>query len=59
MPSYECRHAMRTPLMSAVRTGNIAIFNTIMHAFNALFPNPVSIYHVMSYNTILLCARYI
>ncbi|CAM9904219.1 unnamed protein product [Scytosiphon promiscuus] len=39
MASYECRHALRTPLMCAVQTANFAIFTTIMHAFNALFTN--------------------
>ncbi|CAM9613703.1 unnamed protein product [Pylaiella littoralis] len=39
-PSYECRHELRTPLMCALRTGNFAIFKTIMHAFNTLFTNP-------------------
>lgn len=43
MPSYECRHAIRTPLMCAVMTGNFAIFKTILHAFNQLFTSPVRI----------------
>lgn len=42
MASYECRHALRTPLMCAVQTANFAIFTTIMHAFNRLFTAKVS-----------------
>eukprot|EP00903_Cladosiphon_okamuranus_P017019 g15686.t1 len=41
-PSYECRHAIRTPLMVAVKTGNFAIFQTVLHAFNQLFTSPVN-----------------
>ena len=35
--SYDCRHALRTPLMAAARTGSYAISTTIMNSIDRLF----------------------
>lgn len=35
--SYDSRHALRTPLMAAARTGSYAIFTTIMNSIDRLF----------------------
>eukprot|EP00752_Nemacystus_decipiens_P002652 g2481.t1 len=40
--SYEPGHKLRTPLMCAVRTGDFAIFKTILHAFDGLFSSQSS-----------------
>lgn len=36
-PSHDAKHGLRTPLMAAAATGDVAVFTTIMHAFERMF----------------------
>lgn len=42
-PSKKPEHRLRTPLMAAAATGDLAIFLSVLEAFNKLFRNNVKV----------------
>lgn len=42
-PSKKPEHKLRTPLMAAAATGDLAIFSSVLEAFNKLFRNTINV----------------